>query len=215
MRPMLFALALTALSVVWWPAAPAVAEDSKVARGTVAAIGGRWVIVKVGDQDMKFDVDNKTSVGARGASTRAHQATASGKPGPHLDELLTVGQAVAVTYDGAAGSLRATRIVAISNASVSNGNAATTSAGVVTSVGANTITVNGVSGGGGSFAQTFTIDQNTKVFAKGASTATAAKGGKAPFAELVAGGDRVSVSYHKVGTSLVASDVHVTMKASR
>ena len=41
--------------------------------------------------------------------------------------------------------------------------------------------------------------RHTKVLAKGAGTAVAAKGGKAPFAELVASGDHVSVSYHKLG----------------
>jgi hypothetical protein len=214
MRSSFFALTFTALSVVWCPTAPALAQGAKVARGTVAEIGGRWVIVKVGDNNMKFDVDSKTSVEARGASAKVRLATVSGKSGPHLDELLKVGQAVAVTYDGMAGSPRATRILAISNASVSNGPAAMTSEGVVKAVGVDTITINGSSGGAASFEQTFTIDRSTKVFAKGAGTATAAKGGKAPFAEFVASGDRVSVSYHRMGNALVASDVHVTMKAS-
>ena len=214
MRPAFFALTLTALSVIWWPNASALAEDAKVSRGTVAEIGGHWVTVKVGDRDLKFDVDNRTTVETRGASTKARQATVSGKPGPHLNELLKVGQTVAVTYDGIAGSLRATRIVSIPNGSVSNPEAAMTSAGVVTAVGANTITINGHAGSGASFEQTITIDPSTKVFAKGAGTATAAKGGKAPFAELIASGDRVSVSYRQVGNVLVASDVHVTMKSS-
>jgi len=215
MRPMLFALGLTALSVVWWPTAPAVAEDSTVVRGTVAEIGGRWVIVKVGDHDMKFDVDHTTTVGARSAMTKARQATVSGKPGPHLDGLLKVGQAVAITYEGVAGSLRATRIVAIPNASVSKDDAMMTAAGVVTSVAADTITINGRNAGTESPEQTFTVDANTRLFAKGASAKMAAAGGKAPFAEFVASGDRVRVSYHKKGASLVASDIQVTMKASR
>ncbi len=214
MRTTFSAIALTALSVVWCPTARAVAQDARVARGMVAEIGGRWVTVKVGDHDMKFDVDSKTSVEARGASTKVRLATVSGKSGPHLDELLKVGQAVAVTYDGRVGSPRATRIWAIPNESVSNGPAAMKSDGVVKSVGVDTITISGSSGGGASFEQTFTIDRSTKVFARGASKATAAKGGKAPFAALVASGDRVSVSYHERGNALVASDVHVTMKAT-
>lgn len=214
MRSTFFALTLAALSVVLCPTAHAIAQDTKVARGIIAEIGGRWVTVKVGDDNLKFDVDSKTSVEARGASTKARQATVSGRSGPHLDELLKVGQAVAVTYDGIAGSLRATRILGIPNASVSHGNAAMKSEGVVKSVGTDTIIINGSSGSGASFEQTFTIDRSTKVFAKGAGTATAAKGGKAPFAEFVASGDRVSVSYHKMGNALVASDVHVTMKGT-
>jgi hypothetical protein len=72
----------------------------------------------------------------------------------------------------------------------------------------------GDTGGGGSFTQTFTIDANTKVVGKGVGTAAAAKGGKAPFEDLIANGDRVSVSYHTMGDTLHASDVRVTMKGS-
>lgn len=214
MRPMLFALTLAALSVIWWPTALAIDRDTQVSRGTVAEIGGRWVTVNVGDHDMKFDVDNQTSVEARGAASKAHRATVSGKSGPHLNDVLKVGQAVAVTYDGMAGSLHATRIQAIANASVSNGHAAMRSEGVVQSVGTDTIIINGSSLGGATFEQTFMIDGSTKVVAKGAGTATAGTGGKAAFADLVARGDHVSVSYHKVGSSLKASEVRVTMKAS-
>jgi hypothetical protein len=49
---------------------------------------------------------------------------------------------------------------------------------------------------------------------KGAGTAAAAKGGKAPFTEIIKAGDHVTVSYHVKGDALHASDVHVTMKAS-
>jgi len=80
-----------------------------------------------------------------------------------------------------------------------------TSAGVVKSMGADWITINGSGGGGSSFEQTFKIDAATKVFAKG---------GKMPFADIVTSGDRVNVSYHKKGDSLFASNVHVTMKAT-
>jgi hypothetical protein len=87
-----------------------------------------------------------------------------------------------------------------------------TSMGTVKSVAADSITISGSSGGGASFTQTFTIDPNTKVVGKGAGTATAAKGGKAHLSDLIANGDRVSISYHKMGDTLHASDVRVTMK---
>ena len=87
------------------------------------------------------------------------------------------------------------------------------SIGVVTSVGPNTLTLRGRSGAGATFEQTVTIDAATTVYGKGASTAAVSHGGKAPFAALVAGGDRVSVWYHKQGDLLVASEVHVTAKA--
>jgi hypothetical protein len=216
MRPTLFALTLTALSIVSWPTAPAVAQDAKVARGTIAAIGGQSVTVKVGDQHMKFRIDSKTTVEARGASTQSRRAAAAGKPGPHLDQLLQTGQSVAVTYNDRAGTLHATDIKAIPKASASNASAndAMKASGVVKSIGADWITINGRSGGGSSFEQTFKIDPGTKVVGKGAGTAVAAKGGKAPFTDLVASGDHVSVSYHKMGNALLASDVTVTMRAS-
>jgi len=87
------------------------------------------------------------------------------------------------------------------------------SSGTVQSVGANSITITGGGGGGASFMQTFTIDERTKVYAKGAGTAAAARGGRLPFSQLVGSGDKVSVSYHKMDGALHASDVRVTMKA--
>lgn len=216
MKSLLFALTFTVLSVVWWPTESAIAQDTKVARGTIASIGGRWLTVKAGDQDMTFSIDSKTLVQARGASTKANRAAVAGKPGPHLDELLQTGQAVAVTYNNTAGTLHATEIKAIPKAAAVPASAKSEliSAGFVKAIGPDWITINGRSGGGSTFEQTFRLDPGTKVFAKGAGTAVAAKGGKAPFTDLVASGDRVSISYHKVGGSLVASDVRVTMKTA-
>src|SRR5258705_63104 len=76
------------------------------------------------------------------------------------------------------------------------------------------ITISGKSGGGATFEQTFKVDPKTKVFAKGAGTAVAAKGGRAPFADLVKSGDRVTVSYRSTGKELLATDVHVRMQPS-
>jgi hypothetical protein len=218
MRSTLIALALTTLSVIWWPPSPALAQDTKVARGTITSIGGRSLTVKVRGQEMTFSIDNKTSVNATGASTKSAQAAVSGKPGPHLEDVLKVGQAVAVTFTDVAGNPHATKVRAIPSAGASGGSVpggnTMTSNGVVKSIGADSITITGGSGGGASFEQTFTIDRSTKVVGKGASTALAAKGGMAPFTDLVANGDHVSISYHKTGSSLHASDVRVTMKGS-
>ena len=141
---------------------------------------------------------------------------AAGKTGPHLGEVLSAGQSVAVTYKDMSGALHATEIKAMPAAAAApaSANGTMTSTGVVKAIGADWITINGRSGGGASFEQTFKIDSTTKVFAKGAGTAAAAKGGKAPFGEFVAAGDHVSVSYHKQGDALLASDVHVTMKVT-
>ena len=74
------------------------------------------------------------------------------------------------------------------------------------------MTISGSSGGGAKFTQTFTIDGDTKVVGKGAGTAT--KGGKVIITDLVANGDRVSVSFHDMGDTLHASAVRVTMKSA-
>ena len=95
MKPTLFALTLTALFISW-PTAPAVAQDAKVARGTITAMGGKSVTVKVGDQDMMFSIDSKTTVQPRGASTKSSRAAAAGKPGPQLDEVLHPAKLAAV-----------------------------------------------------------------------------------------------------------------------
>lgn len=215
MRPIVVALAISALSLLG-STAPAFAQGSQTANGTVTSMSASSLTVKVGDQDMKFSVDSKTMVEVRGGSTKSAQAAASGKPGPHLEELLKAGQAVAVTYTGAAGSLHATSIRAIPKvpAPTAPGDVTKNSEGTIKAMGADWITISGKGGGGVTFEQTFKIDSSTKVFAKGASTATAAKGGKLPFKDLVANGDQVSVSYHIQGESLLASDVHVTMKTT-
>jgi hypothetical protein len=216
MRTTLFALALVAGSVIWFPV-EAFALGDMVARGTVTELGGRSITVRVGDQAMKFDVDGKTIVEARGGSTKARQASAKGQPGPRIDEILRVGQAVSVTYANMAGSLHASQIRAVptvgsGGGSVSGEKAELMSRGVVKSIGTDSITIDGSSGGGASFTQTFTIDPTTKVVGKGAGTMTAMKGGKAPIRDLVANGDRVTIVYHKMGDSLHASDVRVTLK---
>src|SRR3954463_15341440 len=214
MKPTVIALTLTALSVIWGPTASTFAAD-KVAKGTISAIGGQSLTVKVGDQNMVFNVDAKTVVTAPGAATKATQLAAPGKPGPHLKDVLQSGQAVAVTYTDMGIALHASAIKAIPKASASpNPNADMHSAGIVKALGADWITINGKSGGGASFEQTFKVDPKTKVFAKGAGTATAATGGRGLFDQLVASGDHVRVSYHKNGADLFASDVHVTVKAA-
>jgi hypothetical protein len=211
MRFNLIALTLLTLSVLWGPT-PASADEPRTARGTIAAIAGQSLTVKVGDQNMKFGVDNKTMVTARGATMKTALAVASGKAGAHLDALLQPGQTVDVSYHDMGGSFVASAITAIPQPPSEP--TSMKSAGIVKSIRAEWITINGHSGGGAAFEQTFKIDAGTKVFAKGASAAVSVKDGKAPFPALVAAGDHVSVSYEKAGNALRASEVHVTMKAT-
>jgi len=53
------------------------------------------------------------------------------------------------------------------------------------------------------------------MYVSSAGTMAASGGGKAPFAKLVASGDRVSVAYQKKGSALHASDIRVTWKSAR
>jgi hypothetical protein len=75
---------------------------------------------------------------------------------------------------------------------------------------ATALMIAGASGGGSTFRQTFTIDRDTKVVGKGAGTASRA--GKVTAPDLIAAGDRVSVSYHRSGESLHAAEIRVSQK---
>ncbi|HEV8347256.1 MAG TPA: DUF5666 domain-containing protein [Vicinamibacterales bacterium] len=218
MRRTLLALVIAALGIVIWPATQALAQDTgNRTRGTISALGADSITVKARDAEMKFSVTPRTVVEARGAGTRGRQAQAAGNAGPKLSEVVKTGDAVEVSYvDAAGGTLRATRIRAITSAGATSEEKPSDmiSSGTVRSVTANAMTISGPSGGGATFTQSFTIDPSTRVVAKGAGTAAAAKGGKIAITEAVGVGDRVSVSYHEAGSALQASEVRVTVKST-
>ena len=85
--------------------------------------------------------------------------------------------------------------------------------GKVTSVSADSLTINGSAGSGANFTQTFVIGSKTKVVGKGAGTAAAKGGGKAVATDLVHTGDTVHVSFNDLNGALQAATVTVTMKA--
>ena len=205
------ALSLVAFSMVGWLVSPAQAQPSKTASGTVTAAAADSVSVMVGANTMKFSVDGQTKVEAAGAGTKTRRATAAGKAGPALGEIVKVGQRVTVGYQEMSGMLHAS-MIRVSPAGSSSGSTAgpktLTSTGTVKSVTATSLSITGSSGGGGSFDQTFTIDATTKVIGKGLSTVT--KGKKNLITDLLATGDRVSVSYREAGGSLHATEVRVT-----
>jgi len=216
MKTTLLAVTLTALSFTWG-LAPLAAQEDRVARGTVTAIGGSSVTVKVGDEAMTFGADAKTQVQARGAGTKTRQMEAAGKPGPHLTDVLTVGETVAVTYRDNAGKPYASLIRTIPAASATSGSvkeAEMRSSGTVKAIGPGSLTIEGGAGSGASFTKTFLVNADTTVIGKGVGTAVAAKGGKAPFTDLIRAGDKVSVSYRTAGGALHASDVRLVMKGS-
>jgi hypothetical protein len=216
MKPMLFAVTVAACSMILGPAT-AVAQEEKVARGTIAELGAASLTVQVKSERLLFRIDHETRVDAPGGATKTREAKMTGKSGPHLGDVLKVGQSVAVSYvDGA--NPRASLIRAIPTPAA-EGSIKTTSAlrstGTVTTVAADSVTITGGSGGGARFTQTFIIGPDTLVVGKGAGTASAANGGKAPVTRLISTGDHVSVEYHKDGSALKASDIRVTVKASR
>lgn len=217
MKTMFLAVTVAVVSVVLWPASVALAQDQQVARGTVSAMSGASLTIDVRGEAMKFSVDSDTQVEARGAGTTTRRLAAAGKPGPALTDILTIGQPVAVTYlktPGAAPHASMIRAIASVGTTGSVTAPEMRSSGTVKSLGAHSITIVGGSGGGASFEQTFQISAETKVVGKGVGTAAAPTGGKAPFKDLITAGDKVSVSYHKAGDMLQASDVRVTTKGS-
>jgi hypothetical protein len=220
MRSTFIALTFATLTLMWWPDPAALAQEATIARGRVTALDGTSMRVKVGDHEMKFSVDKNTIVQARGGSTKTRQAQALGQPGPHLTDVLRVGQGVEINYKNMSGTKYASVVRAVPSLPADGASTAAAaqttkvSSGVVKSIGADSITISGGIGGGGTFLQTFTIDPTTKVMAKGAGTVAASRGGRAPFADMVKNGDTVSVAYHQQGDALHASSVRVTMKAT-
>ena len=204
------AISIALLLAVAFPSF-ASAQD-KTATGTISSVSGSSLVVKVGSQDMTFAVDAKTVVEARGAGTADRKAEAAGAAGPKITDLLKAGQNVEVTYSAMGSMNHATKIRTVASVPADGGKmaaAATKNAtGTVSTVAANSITVNAAGG-----AQTFAVDSNTRVVGTGVGTATAPTGGKGAFTDLVGVGDRVSVTYHEAG--MHAAEVRVTAKAKK
>ena len=208
----------SAILVFAWLVVPMLAQSSKSARGTVTAMAGDTVTVKAGAQELKFNVDGTTRVIGEGAGTAARAAEAKGGTGPKLADVLKVGDAVEVSYREAGGMMHATTVQKVPSAgpgggTTSDARAATKSesaTGTVTAVSGTSLTITGTAPAGGSFTQSYTVDGNTKVIGEGAGTA--ASKGKVTIMDLVAKGNRVTVTYQASGATLHASEVRVTRK---
>lgn len=203
-------LALAAVIGLAWPAVNAHAQELKTAKGTVAVIAANSVTIRAGMTEMKFDVDERTTVEAPGAGTKARQAAWQGRRGPKLAELIRAGQNVEVGYVDSGGAFHAASVRRISTV---GGGIPTKSSGTVTALSGTSLTITGGRRHGATFTQTFIIDARTHVVGKGIGTKTAESGGKPSFLGLVGLGDKVSVSYHDEAGSLHASGVRVTGKA--
>ena len=192
---------------------PAHGQSTQTARGTVTAMAGNAVSIASGERAMTFAIDRQTVVTASGAGTASRAAAAAGKSGPKFSELIKVGDAIEVVYRDRGGKLMAAsvrRMRAPVESSAGAGKQKDVVNGTVESVTATALMITGGSGGGSTFRQTFTIDRGTKVVGRGAGTASRA--GKVTAPDLVAAGDRVSVSYHRAGESLHASEIRVAKK---
>lgn len=209
-------LALAAAFIVAGLAPPALAQETKSARGTVMALAADTLTVKAGAQELRFRVDDETQVVAAGAGTASRQAAAKGKPGLKLGEIIKVGDSVEVSYREMGGALHAREVRRVADPGPGGGmtsdQKAERSNGTVDSITGTALTISGSSGGGGKFTQTFVIDGETKVVAHGASTAAAAAGGKVSVVDLVEVGDRVAVTYHKLTRTLHADEIRVMGK---
>jgi hypothetical protein len=220
MRRTVLALPLATLSLVAWLTPGVVAQETKSARGTVTAMAADTLTVKAGDRELKFSIDAKTNVIATGGGTATRKAEAAGTAGPKLGDLVKVGDAVEVSYHEMGGTLHAASVRKVSSPGAGGGSTsderaaakAESATGTVDSVTATSLVISG-SQSGGTFKQTFTIDAETKVIGQGAGTAAAAKGGRIAITDYVKTGDRVTVSYHKMGSSLHAAEVRVMQRA--
>lgn len=209
MRRFAIALSLATIALVGLSAPQAGAQERK-SRGSIVSMAADSITVKVGTTDIRFSVDDKTSVTAPGGSTATRAAAASGKSGPKLSELLKVGDAVEVSYTEVAGR-HATQIRKVSSPG-SGGVPAKSAAGTVTAVSASSLTIEGSGGGGSKFTQTYAIDSRTHVIARGASTTLA---GGQPITNAIGKGDHVNVSFEEAGGSLRATEVRVTAKGAK
>jgi NifU-like protein involved in Fe-S cluster formation len=74
---------------------------NKTVSGTVTAVSGDSLTLKVKDAEMKLVVDAKTKVIGKGVGTKAEKMKEEEKKGPTITDLVKTGDGVQVTYDEA------------------------------------------------------------------------------------------------------------------
>src|SRR5438034_579446 len=118
-RGFLTAVTFLVLTAPGWVPPLLAGQETKMARGTVSSVAGDTITVKVADKDMKFNVDNKTTVEARGAGTKNTRAQVQGLSGPKITEVLKAGEAVEVSYTDTGGTMHASQVRIVSKAKAS------------------------------------------------------------------------------------------------
>jgi len=214
MKQLIAMLGCAALAV----ATPALAQ-TKTVKGSVTNVGANTITVSVAGKDMTFNVDTKTTVVAKGASTKSREAQAAGKTGPGITDVLKAGEAVEVVYhekDMHADTVRAIAAVPPppsapkSEAAAAPKPKAMTATGVVSAVTGSSLTVKEKTGDA-----TFSVDSKTVVMGKGLGTAgkkLMEAGGKPTLGDFLKDGDTVSVTYHDMNGAKTASTVRIVQK---
>lgn len=194
----------------------AAAQDTKTVKGSVTAVGGSSITVKTADASHTFNVDDKTDITARGASTASRAARAAGKSGPVLTDVVKIGDPVEVRYHEAgmhAASIRVLPPTASLEPPPPPGPRPQTATGIVTAVTGTSLTIKTKDG-----EQTFVIDAKTNVVGKGLGTKSdAAKeaGKKTVLSDFVGAGDEVLVRFTEREGAKHASEVRLDRKAAK
>lgn len=195
-------LVITGLVVAGVVAAAApVGAQTKEARGSITAITDTTLTVKSGAQDIIFYVDGQTHLTVSSAAKKIQQAQPGSRP--RVNDFFETGMPVLVRYREEGGRNHALDIERVGSAGP-GADATKIADGKVKSVTASQLTIEG---GGKDWA--FTINGETNVLARGASTATKTVGGNTQITSFVHVGDTVSVSYREVGGGRTASEVRV------
>src|SRR2546430_12242926 len=146
MKPLFVAASFGVLSLVFWPTPSALAQDAKVARGTVTAVSPASLTLEVRSQEMTFAVDGTTTIEAPGAAHKSRAAIAAGKPGPMLTDVVKAGQPVAITYQDMNGARHASLVRAVATAnggSIADAPKSLGSGGAGQTIGDRVITIRG------------------------------------------------------------------------
>ena len=106
------AIPLSAMLMLAVGATSAVAQGTKKASGTIAAVSGSSVTVKTATGDMTFAIDSSTVITEPGGGTKEKAAKAAGKSGVPSTDVLKAGQAVEVSYSETGGTMHAASIPA-------------------------------------------------------------------------------------------------------
>ena len=108
-----------ALLAIFAVASPSVwAAQDKTARGTVTAMTGELLTVRVGASDMKFNVDTNTILVASGAGTQSRRSQTGGVK---LADFIRTGHAVVVSYRETGSTMYATRVQPVTSAGPAGG----------------------------------------------------------------------------------------------